>query len=445
MPRSTELRAAPAGARPRLLFSRYWACCFSLSALGWAAPVRADLASDLHTLYEARARRGQVVHPKPRLLERGERLPLLLPAEFVDAKDASCTTVSILGVVGLHFVVHFSSFDPGAPSSAFPELSVTGASEVTRCGSGKPYLAGLVLEMRSPRGVVELLISQAKSGAPRLIEVLPGRDPGSELALGEPGPRPAQAPLAERIRRLTLRAERERASSFQLDVARAADDGRGSLSLALGAGCHELTLLNDTVAAAGAAVDLDMELVERDTGARIAIDRADDSDGMLGLCLGAPKEVELRFIGARPNAPLSLAHALWALPPGLPITWGEGPRARFAELARAQHLALLKAPIYSSLGVQGTTELPLEVDPGACYNVLLAPLRGEVRSLSVSAVARVPGQSPRGASDSEGGVVSFCAAGGTRAQLEVTADGVNLAWLLAVWESGRTALGVPSP
>ena len=277
---------------------------------------------------------------------------------------------------------------------------------------------------------------------PRLLEVLPDRDPGSVLPLGEPGPRPVQPSLIERLRKLGVRAQRERATSYQLDRTPATADGTGALRLALTAACHELTLLNDDGATAQPATDLDMELIEQDTGARLAIDRADDADGALSVCVGAPTATELRFMGARPEEALTLAHASWDLPAGLPSGWGPEPRARLAKLARAQHLVLRKAPIDSSLGVQGTTEIPIEVEPGACYSALLAPLRGEVRSLSLSAVARVPGQAPRGSSDPEGAALSFCAAGARHATLEVTGDGVNLAWLLAVWESGRAPLGI---
>ena len=419
-----------------------WMVASALVAFSWSARADADLATDVRTLAVARAAYGQVVQLKPRLLERGERLQLPIPPELLDPKSPSCATVSILGVPGLHFVVRFSEFDPGAPSSAFPELSVNGASEVTRCGSSKPYLAGIFLELRSPRGLIETLISSAPASVPRLLEVLPQRDPGSELALGDPGPRPVQPSLKERLRQLSARAARDRAASYGLDLARASADGTGALPLLLTAACHELTLLNDDGASAPPATDLDMELVEHDTGSRLAMDRADDADSALGVCVGAPTAAELRFVGARPAEALTLAHAAWELPIGLSGSWGAEPRARLAKLARAQHFAPRTAPIYSSLGVQGTTELPLEVEPGACYSVLLAPLRGEVRSLSLSAVARAPGETPRGSSDPDGAAVSFCARGARRATLEVTGDGVNLAWLLAVWESGRASIGV---
>ena len=43
----------------------------------------------------------------------------------------------------------------------------------------------------------------------------------------------------------------------------------------------------------------------------------------------------------------------------------------------------------------------------------------------------------RGASDTDGTSVSFCARGATLATLAVNGDGASLAWLLAAWETGR--------
>jgi hypothetical protein len=302
-------------------------------------------------------------------------------------------------------------------------------------------LAALVLEMRSPRGVLETLLSTAPAGAPKLIEILRARDPGVELGLGEPGELPAPPALNQRMQRLAARARREGALGFQRDDWQAGEDGSGTGPLQLTAGCHELTLLAETVpASAGVAVDLDLELVDAESGARVAIDRGDDADATVSYCNGETAAFELRFVGAAPSAALTLAHARWDLPAGLPSSWGPEARAAFARLARSAHFQPRSQPIYQSLGVQGGTMLPLEVEPDACYTALLAPLRGEVQALSLSAYARMPGQLARGASDTEGGSVSFCARGATRATLEVDGEGTSLAWLLAVWETGRAPL-----
>jgi hypothetical protein len=411
----------------------------------WCMPSQADLGSDVATLKQARAKQGRVVRLKPRLLERGEQLPLSIAPELLDPNDPTCATVSVLGVTDMHFVIRFSEFDPGAPSSALPESSAAGALEITRCGTAKPYLAGMVLEMRSPRGVLETLLSSGPAGAPNLVEILPARDPGTELSLGDPGERPALPPLRDRVQRLAARAQRDGAQSLEREQWRAGEDGSGAGPVSLSKGCHELTLLAEAAAtAADPAVDLDLELVDGE-GTRLAVDRADDADATLSWCTDEAALFELRFVGAAPGSSVTLVHARWDLPIGLPSTWGPEARARLGRLARSEHLQLARAPIYESLGVQGTTEMPFEVEPDACYTALLAPLRGEVQSLSLSALARAPGQVARGGGAAEGAAVSFCARGASHATLEVDGDGSSLAWLLAIWETGRAPLGLGAP
>jgi hypothetical protein len=418
----------------------------ALSSACWCATARADLGSDVQALMSARAAFGSVLRLKPRLLERGDRLPLSIAPELLDPKSSSCVTITILGVPEAHFVIRFSELDPGAPSTAYPEASAAGAMEVTRCGSSKPYLAGMVLEMRSPREVLETLVSSAPAGVPKLAELLVGRDPGTELALGELGERPVAAPLAQRLQRLAERARRDGAIAFQREQWEASADGSGAGPLSLTAGCHELTLLAEPAPAnAEAPIDLDIELVDAESGARLAVDRADDADASVTWCTGESVAVELRFVGSAPGAPLSLVHARWSLPEGLPKAWGPEARAKLGQLARAQHVRLPNGPLYESLGVQGTTQLPLEVEPDACYTALLAPLRGDERNLSLSVFARIPGERARGAADADGSAVSFCAHGATRALLEVGGEGSNLTWLLAVWETGRAPLGSDEP
>ena len=414
----------------------------TLGLAGWPTLARAELGADVQALTAARASFGRVVRLKPRLLEHGDRLPFSIAPELLDGKDSSCVTVSILGVPESHFLIHFSQFDPGAPSTAFAEASAAGAAELTRCGSSKPFLAGMVVEMRSPRGVLETLLSIAPAGVPKLTEVLPAREPGTELALGDPGERPALPPLSQRVQRLSVRARREGAQSFERDTLQASEDGSGAAPITLSPGCHELTLLGEATPAAGsAAIDLDLELADPDSNARLAIDRAEDADATVSYCTGETAALQLRFVGATPHAALTLTQARWDLPAGLPSSWGSDVRGRIASVARSLRLPLATKPLYESLGVQGTTSLPLEVEPDACYTALLIPVRGEAARLSLFALAHAPGEAARAASDNDGTGVSFCARGARRATLEVGGEGASLAWLLAIWETGRAPLG----
>ncbi|MEO8902692.1 MAG: hypothetical protein ABI488_11735 [Polyangiaceae bacterium] len=408
----------------------------------WPVLAHADLGADVQALSTARARYGRVLRLKPRLLDRGDRLPFSISPDLLDAKDPSCATVSVLGVPDAHFLVHFSKFDPGAPSPAFAESSAAGALEITRCGAGKPFLSGMVVEMRSPRGVLETLLSIAPAGVPKLTEVLPARDPGTELSLGDPGEPPALPPLSQRLQRLSARAQREGAQSFERATLLADEDGSGVAPIQLAEGCHELTLLAEArPAGALPAIDLDLELVDPERDTRLAVDRADDADATLSVCTGEPAALQLRFVGARPHLPLTLTRTRWDLPAGLPASWGAAARARLAQVARRLHLPLPSKPLYESLGVQGTTSLPIEVEPNACYSAFLIPVRGNAVRLSLFALAHAPGEIARGSAESDGTGVSFCANGARRATLDVGGEGSNLAWLLAIWETGRAPLG----
>ncbi len=405
-----------------------------------------ELGDDVKALRAARGFYGRVVQLKPRLLERGERLALAFSPELLNPKDPSCATVSVLGVPGAHFVARFSELDPGAPSSAFPESSAVGALEVTRCGAAKPFLAVISLELRSPRGVLETLLSVSPAGSPPLTEILPNRDPGAELDLGDPGPRPAAAPVQERAAKLEARARISAAASFTRDTLQAATDGSGGLALGLGVGCHELDLLDQTPLAHGSPpVDLDLELLENENSPPLAIDRAEDADASASICLGQPSNIELRFVGASAGGKVLLTHTRWDLPAGIPSNIAPEGRGKLARLAQLSHFHPKSSPLYQGIGIQGTTELPFEVEPDACYTALLVPLHGEAQSLSLSVIARATGQAPRGAQDSNGSAVSFCARGASRAMFEVDSRGVSLSWLLAVWESGRMPAGAPEP
>ena len=96
-----------------------------------------------------------------------------------------------------------------------------------------------------------------------------------------------------------------------------------------------------------------------------------------------------------------------------------------------------------SNGVPGSRSLPTDVPRRSPRAELESvPLRGDVVRLSLSVRAHAAGQVPRGSADTEGSAVSFCAQGARLATLEIDGQGSGLAWLLAVWQSGRSVLGV---
>src|SRR5690606_17069099 len=96
----------------------------------------------------------------PRLLERGNQLPLSLRASLLTDKRR-CATVVLLAAPNVSFALRSVH---GSAASQPPEASVAGLIQISRCEERREELASLVLEMRSPRGVVEIL--SASSDAP---------------------------------------------------------------------------------------------------------------------------------------------------------------------------------------------------------------------------------------------------------------------------------------
>jgi len=404
----------------------------------YAAPARADLGRDVDALVLAWSAFGHVTRLPPRLLERGDVLPLVLPLEALDPKSPSCATLAVLGTSNMQFLL-----DPGrrvghAPLE-WPEGSVAGVLAITRCGPAKPSLAALAIEMRSPRGVLEFLVASSEHEPPALTLVLPERDPGPIAQTPNSGPRPVVAPLAVRVRSLEERAAREQALELTTLELAAGAMGVGSTVVTLAPGCHRFDLLGEETERR--ATDVDLEIAELDGGRVLAADHGESSDGGALLCVPAATPVNVRFGGVAPGAKLALVRARWDLDASLPARWPTDARAHMSGVLRAERRTLGTAPLVDeSLGVQGDTLWSVEVEPGACYFALAVGLHGEANALSIAAqTARKVAQN-RVDPDVPGAGVSFCAGAERRALLEVDARGLGLTWMSAVWRIARARL-----
>jgi hypothetical protein len=151
----------------------------------------------------------------------------------------------------------------------------------------------------------------------------------------------------------------------------------------------------------------------------------------------------VHWTGAIAEGHVELVRAHWDLPRGLPLAWGPSARANMATVLREHRLSPTSSPLYESLGVQGTTELALAVEPGVCYSAAIISLFGSVQTLAIGAKVNARGEVNHSASDVAGTAVSFCAHGAERALLEVESRGTALGWLVAVWETGRAPIGEP--
>jgi hypothetical protein len=409
------------------------------------APAQADLGHDVDALVAAWKKSARVRRLEPQLIERGGLRPLLLTRQETDPTTETCTSVAVLGSSSTTLVMRFLPSDGPLrwPDGEWPEQSVAGAVQLVRCGIRKAMLERLALEMRSPRGVIEVVVAQAARPLPPLLKTLVHRDPGPAAPLGPAGPRPVSSPLAARTRALEQRARREGAREVAARSLAAGRDGSGDVALRLAAGCHRIDVLGIPAPEGWPrGVDLDADLVWVPDGRPAAQDRTDNADAMLAVCTGEPRLARLHFTGTVPTSPVVVLTARWDLPRGLPPDWGPGPRARMAEAIRRRHQRdLPSAPIYSSLGVTGVTLLPIEVEPGACYLVALAAIRGEPAGMAIAVVAGNHRSEDNPGPNAVGTAIAFCAGREERASIDVEARGVGLAWLLGVWQTARLPIG----
>lgn len=414
----------------------------ALGALGIglvAAPARADLGRDVEALRLGFSAFGHVTRLEPRLLERGDALPLVIPPEVLDPKAPGCLTLAVLGTRNMQFLLDPGRRPRGAPMD-WPEGSLAGVLELTRCGVAKATLTTLAIEMRSPRGVFEFLLLRSADPPPPIAQILPQRDPGPLAQTVGAGTRPVVAPLAARIRALEERAAREQAIELSTLALTAGAMGAGSSVLTLAPGCHHFDLLGEEVERR--AADVDLEISETTQNQVLAADHGESSDGDALVCVAGATTVIVRFGGVAPFAKLALVRARWDLDPSLPARWPADARARMSGLLRGQRRALGAAPLVDeALGVQGNTLSSVEVEPGACYLALAVALEGEVTALTIAAASGGKIAQSRVDPDIAGAALSFCAGDGPRAQVEVDSRGLGLRWMSAIWLVGRTRLG----
>lgn len=414
-----------------------------LASLLCAPGAKADLETDARRLRRTWEKHGQVTQMRPDLLERGGIRPVTLPTPML-APSAGCTSVAVLGAPSTNFMLRLPSLPSrGDGLSLTPEASVAGAAQVTRCGAAKLTLAGLAVEMRSPRGVVEVVVATSAQPPPLLYRVLPERDPGPLAPFVSSGPPPSSAPLSVRARRIEDRARREHALELSRNSVQSDAAGAGETLLRLAPGCHRLDVLG-VPAPSGSLrpVDIDAELSAIDRSSEAVSDMSENADASLVSCVGEAVPMRLRYAGSLPSTPVALLHARWDLPANVPVGWGPTARARMTAALGVQHVHTLRsAPVYTSLGVTGVTALPFQVEPGSCYIVGVAALRGTALGLGVTASFANDYAQNHGGSAGNGTHVAFCAPVDEPALLEVEARGIGLVWLLAAWQTGKIPIG----
>jgi len=212
------------------------------------------------------------------------------------------------------------------------------------------------------------------------------------------------------------------------------------MALTFEVGCHRVEVLGQ--AGTDGEVDIDAELRTMAGDESLAGDGSENGQATLEWCVGATTRARLLFGGAAAERDVTVVQSSFELPEALPPEWGPIARGRLAMALGADlRRTLASSPIYASLGVQGSTLLPLSVEPGACYVVAASSIRGGATNLALGVESGTIRRENNSPSSNEGVALSFCNDGANVATLEMQASGAGLAWLLGVWQIARLPAG----
>jgi hypothetical protein len=370
----------------------------------------------------------------PVFLEHGRARPVRIPEGAFDGGRPTCTTLAFLTGRSTDFVVRLDALTglKHHTSGGHAERSVAGAVLISECGAGREAFARLSIELRVARSALETVIAVGEGAAPPIADMLPERASGPTAPLTDPGPRGLLEPLDVRVRRAEQRAKNTGAASVRVQQFTAEPDGSGRELVRLDEGCHRIELLADL--AGKHPIDLDAEMREATTERLVARDRSDAPDARLELCAGSSMGVDLVFAGAPGPVEVLLMDALYPLPRGVPTAWGARARgAMAAALWRRKLPSLEDGPIDQRLGVAGTTSIPISIEPASCYVAVIGTIRGDPRSVTLTAKVDTRTAFDSNAGLVDGSAVAFCSGGADKARLETEVRGSAVAWVLDVW------------
>jgi hypothetical protein len=426
-------------------------------ALFWPGQARSEeLQASAARVAEAwRDVGAHVDRDKARFLGDGETLRLNVPSGAAPGgrmgDDRPCQTVAFIGARGLSFHASLSAEDPPDERVA----SVAGVLELTSCGAAP--LERVWVKGDAGRGALETVVGWAGEPLVSATTVLLERTGGVLPAPPEPGALPPLPPPDKRAEVAETRGRREGAKTSARKTWTAGTDGKGEGRIVLETGCHRVELFAEETRLTrpgtwgghppgGRMLRLDLDATMRDEdGLLLAHDHTSAPDVRIDVCVGEATTSIVVFEGAPGGSSVILTHAFAPLPDHLPLAWGRETRARMAAALWPRHVgALVEDAVLLVQGASGTTSVPVEVEPGACYVAVVALEQGHARGLGLRAnVGAKESVDERGTND-DASAVAFCAEDRDRARLEVDARSTGVSWGLAmfrvasrVWERQR--------
>lgn len=399
---------------------------------GQSARFAGELGGQVAELRSRWAEHGQVSLASPVLLDRLASYALHAPASALDGTSPRCTSVAMLSTANVSFIAHFTDEHTPAQRPAWPVPSAAGLAELTRCGATKTQLSTLQVQMRSRRGVVEIVLLESDHPPPPLSTLLRGRDPGPTAPSPYVGPRPYLAPLSVRIDR--YRATLSNAQAQWSEQAVVSDaSGRGGQVFHLNEACHEFMVLAPQDK--NAPPDIDARVSDLVPGEIYQSDDDQAGDAHLLHCTGQAERVVVEFSGANPGTELVILHLSTPFPEGLPAAWGNRARSLLAQALYASDAPQLRGPpLLHALGVRGETTLPLELQAHACYVAAVAPLRGDNRRLVVRVETSSLERQIQVQGTNAAGPLFFCSSDETTGVLRIHSVGTAVTWLAGLWQ-----------
>ncbi|MEZ4375975.1 MAG: hypothetical protein R3B07_34535 [Polyangiaceae bacterium] len=418
--------------------------CLGLLALSLCAgTARAELVDDVSALKESWSKTKAHASLPPRLVERGDQVPIGIPQRYLTNAE-ECTSVVVLSAPNVSFVVRIVPNRGETPEA--PEASVAGLVQLVRCGERRSQLGRLLLEMRSPRGVVETVFAAADAPLPAARRLLKARDPGPVDEAHPIGPPARAETLPARVGAIRDAAFREGALEQRRLGLTADGRGAGGQTVELSAGCYRIDVLSAQAPEgwhSSADVDLDVRRVP--DGALVVSDRGEALDAHVELCTASPGAVRLSYSGGFPHVPLLGLLSRFAFPGDFPKHWSDSTKNQLALLLHEKRLG--SGTFADSgrrrewLGVAGVTRAALQTQAGACYTVVVAAHSGipggfalvaRQKYIHVENQSNAPGQPT---------FVQFCAKHSGQTRLEVEAQGGALIWRMIAYRTGSLPAG----